>query len=205
MVFQFLINHTQKHLGFIIDNKLSFNDYVDYIYNKSIQKWNFLLKCCRYASPDLLLTLFKTYLIPIIEYCNTAFIPNITQNKRIESIQRKVTKYICRKMHKNIEYNLRLKLLNLKTLESRRKISVLKMVFKSIYDFSDIPYHWKSRFELSNNNRNGIMICKPKTRINCCDKNFFTFSIDLFNSMPMYIRNESSYKCFLTKCNDFLL
>ena len=59
-------------------------------------------------------------------------------------------------------------------------------------------------FIVSNNSRNGLLLCKPKTRIKFCDKNIFIYSIDLFNSLPIDIRNETNFKCFLTKCTEFL-
>ena len=157
-------------------------------------------------SPLLLLKLYRCYIIPNIEYCNVCIIPNITQNEKIESIQHKVTKYICYKMNKsNLDYKQRLSVLNLKTLECRRQLAVLKIVFKCIHNFNSVPENWKKMFIISENTRNGRVLLKPRNRINICDKNFFYYSINLFNSLSLDIRNETVFSKFIAKCEEFLL
>ena len=196
----------RKHLGVVIDQKLSFNEYIDYVYNKSVKKWSYINRLCSYASPNVLLMLYKTYMyiLPIIEYNNTCLTLNLTQNKKIESIQRSITKQICHKMNLN-EYNYtqRLEALNISSLECRRNVRTLKILFKCIHDFNGVPNHWKDFYSILRNDRNGRIIDKPKTRNNFCDKNFFIHSIQLFNSLPIDIRNENNLNLFLTKCQHF--
>lgn len=93
------INSEHKHLGFIIEDKLSFNSHINYIYNNSISKWAFLKKICPKINPYILLKLYKIYILPIIEYCNVCLILNVSQNQKIESIQKKITKQICLKLN----------------------------------------------------------------------------------------------------------
>ena len=86
-----------------------------------------------------------------------------------------------KKFQNNLNYNQRLKYLNIDSLETRRKINILKIVFKYIMNSTDIPYNWKIMYNLSHNTRNGRLIIKPSTRNHFCDKNFFMYSINLFN------------------------
>ena len=135
--------------------------------------------------------------LPIIESNNNSLILNVTQNDKIEKIQRKITKQICNSMSQiNLEYNERLKLLKLDSLESRRKFSVIKLLYKSVNNYPEIPNHWKTKYEFRDNDRNGFLLCKPFSRNCFSDKNMFNYSIDLFNSLPKVLRNQIMSKTF---------
>ena len=115
------IQSKHKHLGVIIDNNFSFNDHIDYVSNNALKKWSFIKRLCIYANHEVLLRLYKTYILPIIEYCNICLIPNYTQNMKLEKIQKKITKTICYlKTNKYVKYDERLRLLNLDSLQTRR-------------------------------------------------------------------------------------
>ena len=56
------LNNTQiqtkpfhKHLGLIIDNRLSNNDWVENMFNNFLKKWHYLLKLFPYAKTEILL------------------------------------------------------------------------------------------------------------------------------------------------------
>ena len=53
---------SHKHLGFILDNKLTNNENVEHIYNNSLKKWHYLRKLFPFAKSDILINLFKTYI-----------------------------------------------------------------------------------------------------------------------------------------------
>jgi hypothetical protein len=198
------INH--KHLGIIFDNKLSNNDWVDHIYNNSMKKWNFLVRVFPFAGSDILLMVYKTYVLPNIEYCNLSLILNVTQNIKIEKIQRKITKQIlCKIGIFDLGYNERLIHLNIMSLESRRKLSYLKTLYNCINKSLSVPPTWMTKFKFSNNVRNGKVLYKPKTRNNLTDKNFFIYSIDLFNSLPRSLRDQILLKTFVKNCKSFLI
>ena len=197
-------NTSHKHLGFIIDNRLTNNENVEHIYNNSMKKWHILGKIFPFARSNILLKLYKTYILPLIEFNNPCLLLNVTQNQKIEKIQKKVTKQICYKMSETcLDYNQRLKLLNLESLESRRKYSVIKMLYKSINNFTEIPNHWKSMYKINENQRNGKLLYKPFNRNCFSDKNVFIYLIDLFNSLPKNIRNQINSNSFLTNCKTF--
>ncbi len=63
----------------------------------------------------------------------------------------------------NLKYKERLDLLNLKTLECRRKVLVMKIVFKCINRFRDIPNNWLTKYVISENDRNGRLILRSRT------------------------------------------
>jgi hypothetical protein len=192
-------------LGIILDNKLSFNSHVDYIVDNCFKKWSTLKRICENGNYTVFLRLYKSYILPLIDYCNICWIRSNNQIDSIERIRRQITKFICCKMgYYNLSYKDRLKLLNLKPLQLRNDLCILKYVFKSIYNYNNICVHWKNFF-VTNNTRNGLVISNINTRINLCDKNFFVYAIKLFNSLPIDIRNEQSFICYKSKLELFLL
>jgi hypothetical protein len=75
--------HRHRHIIFIVNNRQ--------------KKWGFLKKLCKYANHEIFLRLYKTYLLPLLEYANLCWIPSDIQNAKIESVQRHITKFICYK------------------------------------------------------------------------------------------------------------
>ena len=81
---------------------------------------------------------------------------------------------------------------------------MLKLVFKSIHEYKDVPLSWKNKFVIKDT-RNGLMLEKIHTRLQFCDKNFFVYTINLFNSLPNEIRNEKQSVKFIFLCEKFLI
>jgi len=199
------LQQNHKHLGVFIDNMLTFNDHVEQVYTSCIRKWTTLKRLCVFASPAILTQLFKVYILPLVEYCNITWVPNEQQSKRLECIQKQITKFICNRTNLcHLSYSQKLLELDLKPLKVRRDLKILKYVFKSIYNFSDVPLSWKNKFVMKDS-RNGILLEPIHTRIRLCDQNFYIYSINLFNSLPISVRNEKSFVTFMSLCQTFLL
>jgi hypothetical protein len=196
--------NSHKHLGIFIDNKLNFDEHVEYVVNNCNKKWALLKRLCCYANADVFLLLYKLYILTIVEYCIISYIPNSSQVDKLESIQRSVTKFICfKKGLLGLSYKQRLIELELKPIELRRKLSALKIVFKCIHNRYDVPLSWKNIFTLKNT-RNGPILNSLKTRTHFCDKNFFSYTILLFNSLPTFIREDNNLNSFLNYSENFL-
>ena len=199
------LQQKHKHLGVFIDNKLTFNYQTEYVYNSCIRKWTTIKRLCPFASPSILTQLYKVYILPLIEYCFHAWIPNEQQCKRVESIQRHITKYICIKLKLyNLSYSERLTKLDLKPLIVRKNLKMLKYAFKSIYNYIDVPFCWKNKFIIKET-RNGLLLENIHSRLQFCDKNFFIYTINLFNSLPVNIRNEKQFVKFISLSESFLI
>ena len=170
-----------------------------------MRKWTTIKRLCPFANQKIFLNLYKTYILPLIEYSYFAWIPNKTQTQKIESIQRHITEYISFKSGlKNLNYFERLEKLDLIPITVRKNLKVLTFIFKSIHNYTDIPNNWKNIF-ISIHTRNGVLIEKIHTRIKFCDQNFFIFALNLFNYLPLDIRCETNLSKFLTKCKSLLI
>ncbi len=197
--------NSHKHLGVFFDENLDFNLQCDKTVSKALQKWGLLKYMCKKASGDIFLRLYKTYILPILEFSCIGWSPNITQIKRIENVQRRVTKFICNKLAKfDIPYLERLKVLNMLSLEIRRKVKMLIIVQKVKMKNELIPTSWLSKFNFKDTYRYGPKIDLKKTRINFCDKSFFVDSSIFYNELPKEIREIEKINVFKNKITFFL-
>ena len=184
-----------KHLGVTYDMKMTFNDHCSDIITKSMRKYNILKNICKSVNGITFLNLYKTYVLPIIEYSNNCWVPNKSQSERIEKIQRKISKYICYKMGKqDLKYEDRLKLLNIFSLKTRREANALKLIFNIKQSPNNFP-NWTQLLEFYTTSRNGIFI-KPNLS---SDKYFFNHYLKLFNTLPIDTRSEINYTTFVNK------
>ena len=77
----------------------------------------------------VLLDIYCTYILPILEYGNLCLMYTKTQSFKLESVQRKITKYICYKFGLfDLNYNERLDFLKTDRLSVRR--------FRQLHKFS---------------------------------------------------------------------
>jgi len=76
-----------KDLGVIFNNHLSFKDHINSIIGKAKQRLYLLTKCILTKDPTSLILAYKTYILPIFDYCSPIWSPNTIGNiKRIESV-----------------------------------------------------------------------------------------------------------------------
>ena len=200
------INNVQnhKHIGIIYDTKMCFNSQIDCIIEKSLKKFSLLKVICNRVNGLTFLRLYKTYILPILEFINLSIVLTQTQCLRLESIQRKITKYICYKLSKShLSYEERLKQLEINSLEKRRKIQILIIVFKIRFKLKGYQNKWQNEFEFYETTRNGVF-CKTYLHKTICDKNIFIYASNLFNSLPKNIKSDNNYRNFVNNLQSFL-
>ena len=184
-----------KHIGVIYDYKMAFNSHIDNIVIKALKKFSLLKYICNRVNGKTFLRLYLTYILPILEFCNLSLVLNKTQTIRLESVQRNVTKYICYKMRKyDLTYENRLEFLNIYTLEKRRKIQILKIVYKIKNRLYECKNKWFNELFFYNTTRNGSF-CKIPIKHNV--KEFFINASKIYNSLPQNIRSENKYRKFV--------
>ena len=155
-----------------------------------------------------MLTLFKTLVIPRIEYCSQLWNPHkVEEIQEIENIQKNFTKRI--NDLENLNYWERLRTLDLYSLERRRERYIIIYVWKIIRGL--VPnIEGRNKIETYNHIRLGLRCIIPRRittatdRIQTCkDKNFFVNGPNLFNLMPKDIRecteNQDVFKRMLDK------
>jgi len=143
------------------------------------------------------LEVYKIYILPVIEYANQSWCWNQTQTDRLEGLQKRVTKIICNKLgFNNLDYDIRLRLLSLKSLKHRKTIiqmKLLKQMFDSEHDLLTLT-----------STRNGILLKPMYHRLVTCKRHFYYSIITVFNSFPRNIRDSILTDNFITNVDDYL-
>lgn len=128
-----------KDLGVILDTKLSFNLQIDYVVSKSYSMLGFLMRqAWNFNDPYALKSLYCSLVRPNLEYSMVVWNPVFAvHSARLESIQKKFLKFALRKIGWKDNYLLppyinRCILIDLETLELRRKIACCSLIYDLI-------------------------------------------------------------------------
>ena len=146
---------------------------------------------------DILVPLYKALVRPILEYASVVWCPYLKKDKqRIETVQRHFTKNI--EGMNTLEYEERLRKLNLPTLEFRRLRGDLIETYKITHTIYD-PLTTKTLFSYDVDERTRSHTLKfYKTRFNKTKfQNFFTNRvINIWNTLPKLIVTSESLNIF---------
>ena len=135
---------------------------------------------------DTFLNLYKVFVRPILEYCQTIWSPHLKYHiEAIENVQRRATKLVP--SIKDLPYEERLNHINLFKLSDRRRRGDMIYVYKMLKCMVNINY--EKYFTISTNpyNTRGhhMKICLGKTPTVNTGTNFFTNRIAVpWNSLP---------------------
>jgi len=126
-----LLNES-KDLGVIFDNKLQFSPHISQLVVRAKQRLFLLLRSFRTRQQGPLLLGYKSYILPLINYCSPVWSPYLIGDiEAIESVQQLFTKVIIG--FENLPYCQRLKRVDLPSLKLRRLRSDLILCFKIVH------------------------------------------------------------------------
>ena len=81
-------------MGVQIDNKLTWDDHIQYITHKAAQVYGFLYCNLRQCPSNIKSTCYKSMVCPILEYASTVWDPHTNVNiTKLESVQRRVARF----------------------------------------------------------------------------------------------------------------
>ena len=126
-----------KNLGVIFKNDLSFTNHITGVVTTARQRLFLLHKCFLTKDPKILIRAFKTYVLPILDYCSQIWSPHRSRDiDRLESVQRMFTKRL--RGYQNLSYSARLTKAGLSSLELRRVRADLVLCFKMLHCLIDL-------------------------------------------------------------------
>ena len=130
------VSTSEKDLGVHVDSLLNFDEHITTKVKKAKSMCGLLVHTITYKSRDIMIPLYKALVRPIIEYANPVWSPYSREHiDLIEDIQHYFTKRIIGL--KDVDYEVRLRMLRLPSLEYRRVRGDLIEVYKichKIYD-----------------------------------------------------------------------
>ena len=165
-----------------------------------------LLRTFQTKSIKIWSNLYKTYVLPIVEYASEVWNPldkaNIT---KLEKVQRFFTRKAFIKCGKKYEpYENRLKFFNLQSLEIRRKMKDLILVFKICKGYTHFNPKDISTFSERPSRKHSLQI-KIKHKNNDSKKFLINRTSNLWNNLPQNLIINNSVKLFKLQLEKYLL
>jgi ribonuclease P/MRP protein subunit RPP40 len=126
-----------KDLGVLFNSNLNFANHITAIIGSARQRLFLLKKCFASSNSTALIIGYKTYVLPILEYCSQVWSPQYsTEIARIESVQRMFLKRL--EGFQSLSYCERLSKAGLSTLERRRIVADLVLCYKILHSLISV-------------------------------------------------------------------
>ena len=187
----------EKDLGVYIDPNLDFKKHIKNTVKKASYTSYKILKNFTFKKAKIMVPLFKSLVRPVLEYGNVIWANGVKKYMtKIENVQRKFTKHI--KGLSNLQYEERLKKINLPSLEYRQIRGDMIQVFKIAHNFYDNA-SVQNLFDFSNNTRlrgHNFKIIKKFTNKSKYHKFFTNRIVNQWNDLPSYIVNSKTINEF---------
>ncbi len=193
-----------KDLGIHITTDLKPHVHVNKIFSAAMATSNLIFKCFETKDKRFLMNLFKTYVRPKLEYGSQIWNPSYQLDiTKIERVQRAFTKRIPGLFE--IPYPQRLETLSLQTLEQRRKIADLVMVFKILHGIVNVKVEDFFKLAPSDHKTRGHPFkLFPSHSIKTVREHFFSIrTIKIWNSLPTYVVASTSLNSFKTNLKSY--
>ena len=192
---------TSKDLGVYFNDKANFSDHIQIKSSKAKQMAGYILRTFMIRNPEPLMMLFKTLVLPHIEYCCIIWNPYLQKEiNMLEQIQRSFTSKLEGLNNKN--YYERLKELKLYSLERRRDRYIILYIFKIINNMVPNPgisYKFSAR--------RGRILTSPSIistnthESTLIHQSFLRRAPRIFNALPKELRNSSAITLSTLKKN----
>ena len=180
-----IINQTNivRDLGVLLSCDLKWSSNIQNIKSKATRLSHIIIKLFKTKNLNTYITAFKTYIRPILEYNVSVWSPHqIGEIKLAEQVQKTYTRIVCKKLNiKYSNYNHRLEIFKINSLEYRRVKFDLIQVYKIVHKLIDLDF--SNFFSLSNYNslynlrRHRFNLKKPPTAKTSTRNNFFLIAL----------------------------
>lgn len=199
---------TMKYLGVMLDEKLNFNEHINYTIRKAARKFGVLCRINRFLTTDAKILIYKSIIAPHFDYCaSILFLASIQQMKRMQILQNKVMRLIlcCDRL------TPRIFMLNcLQWMSVRQRVEFNTLIFVYRVTKGMAPQYLSStiiygrdvhRYET----RRAGDLRMPNFRKTCTQNSLFYKGYSLFNELPDTAKQANSLREFKKHCKDFVL
>jgi len=179
-----------KHLGVILDEKMNFDKHTACTLSKARQKWAFLQRNIKGAGPDTYTRMYKSYILPVLEFANIIWNSGTVNEGKVENFQAGCLKTIAKIKGIEIEYAERCKIFGIKSIRERKE-EKLTMIGKNITQNSPlISAHWKNQCTVRRCPRKGNTLYYPVSRTKKADQYALRQVCRTFNGQDIEIRGK---------------
>ena len=179
-----------KILGVTLDERITFKPYIQEQVKKACAKAAALCKLCKFIPQDVMIRLYKAYVLPHLEYCSPLLlgISNGLKNK-LEDTNYYILRTILR-YSSSVFYDFLLNLAELQNLETRRQFQSLVILYKCLRGQG--PEYLSEFFNVLNVNYNlrgaSTRLMLPSFNLEYMHKSWSYLTTKLWNSLPTRVR-----------------
>jgi hypothetical protein len=197
-----------RYLGLHFNNDLKFTHHINLKCRGALRRWFLLSKFFKQSPHNTLIMLYKVYVRPLLEFGTTIWNSNITSlSDKVEKVQRTITKIIFRKHFTEAypvppSYEVRLKILKLQTLKSRREIADLTMFHSMHLGRTQISDSNMPKSIPNNSRGHNFKYPRRHVRLNIRRVSFFIRAPIAYCSLPntiLSVKDRTLFRTALTK------
>ena len=194
---------SHKHLGLTITHNFLWSEHIDNTIVKASRCIHFINNVKFLLPRGSLSSLYKTMVLPIIEYCDVIYDNcTIRQSLALEQVQRRAA-LVCTGAYRHTSNDLLLAELGWQPLRLRRQIHKLLLFYKIVnlltplYLRSLVPRPVDNRYRLRSTSNAALQV--PFSRLSCTRNAFVHSTVKLWNSLELDVRSIDSLYSFKTK------
>jgi len=181
-----------------IDSDLKYDTHIDNIVKKAYQRIALIFRGFASRKPELLVKAYVSFVRPVLEYCSCIWSPVLIT--RINTLER-VQKYFTKRLYgmEDLNYTDRLSIINIESLEMRRLKLDIYLYYKILHNIVALPADVYFRYDdrhLNVRSYDENNLVKPLLNTVRKSQHFFNRCIDVWNFIPVAIRNCDSLSVF---------
>jgi hypothetical protein len=201
--------NTVKDLGITVSDSGRFAEHMDEMVKRGRNKMGWILRTFQTREKILILTLYRSLVLPVLEYCCQLWCPQMVgEIGTVEAVQRTLTSKI--EGLSGCDYWQRLEALGLYSLQRRRERYIIIYAWKVIHTL--VPNLETHPIVTVRRIRRGRLCIVPKVSgrslagaRRACEESFAVMGPTLFNCIPSTLRDyDGSLLGFKRKLDEFL-
>jgi hypothetical protein len=188
-----------KYLGVELTDNLSWNRHAECISKKGMTSLGFLRRNLGSCPREVKTRCYNTFVRPVVEYASSVWDPTTKKNiAKIESVQRSAARYVMNNYSRESSVTTMLNSLGWESLQHRRAISKVSMMYRIVNHLIDIP---DSQLIPSHTTTRGHSqrFFLPRTRTALLTGSFFPDTIRLWNSLPQKVVESPTLDVFKSR------
>ena len=196
-----------KYLGVEISNDLSFDRHIENITKKGMKTLGFLRRNLpgKSCSRETKTACFNTLVRPIVEYASCVWDPRTSKaTSKVESVQRSAARYVMNNYSRRSSVTTMIDELQWKTLQHRRAVSKVTMMYQITNQLIDIPDDQLVPLNTPTRGHSKRLLI-PRSRTSLLKDTFFPNTIRLWNGLPEKVVTSPSIDIFKTRVRDVVL
>jgi len=194
---------THKHLGLTINKNFNWNDHIQCAIVKAKKRIHCLKNIKLLLPRRSLCSLYKTMVLPIIEYCDIIY-DNCTLRNALdlENVQRKAA-LVCTGGYRHTSNDALLAELGWQPLRIRRQFHKLCLFFKIIHSLT--PTYLKPLIPSANEiqyrlrSRSNATMPTPYSRLSSTRNSFVHSTVNLWNNLSIDVRSTTTLSGFKSR------